>query len=74
LIKEISPLEVVLTLVRFGFTHDQILYELTAPQVRSYFELAVQKQEDEMKSLSIASRIAYHADEKQYDKYMKGQS
>lgn len=65
-------MEVVFKLKQFGFTQDEILYQLTANQVRHYYELAIKETEDLLKQQCIANRVAYHADEKQFDKFMKG--
>ncbi len=65
-------MDVVFKLKQFGFTQDEILYELTAKQARKYFELAQQYSQDEMKQLCTAVRVAHHADEKQFKEFMKG--
>lgn len=62
----------MLALKKLGFTHHEILYELSAVQTRTYFEMATQQQHESTKQDCAAIRIAYHADEKQFDKFMKG--
>lgn len=65
-------MDVVLALVKLGFTQNEILYDLTAKQARHYFELSQKHDEEQLKQLSVAVRLAHHADEKQFGKYMKG--
>lgn len=62
----------MLALKKLGFTHHEILNDLTAAQARTYFEMATEQQQESMKQDCVATRIAYHADEKQFDKFMKG--
>lgn len=62
----------VLTLVKHGFTHEEVVDGLTATQVREYYKLCSKKENEQMVQDATAMRIAFHADAKDFEKMCKG--
>lgn len=71
LIKEINPLDVVFTLKRYGFGHDEILHELTYLQVRHYFEMAQKEDERAFASMTLSVAGGMSGDEEHMKKLSK---